>query len=400
MKIKRIEVLRSTVTLAVLVWSCGAGDGQIETPSFSEHIIDDNARGTASIHACDLDNDGDVDILGAVLEENAVVYWRNDGGIPIVWSKQIIDGGFQGAISVYAADLDGDGDEDVLGASAGGNEIAVWRNDGGDPIAWTKQIVVEEFTFAHEVYAHDLDSDGDNDILAASTQLNAIAWWRNDGGAPLAWTMQTIDSSFSQAKSVRVADFDGDGYQDIVGAALEANEVAWWRSNGNDPTQWTKYTIAGDLEGAHRVQAVDIDGDGDADVLAAAYGARVQPEDGLSPYGHMVAWWRNDGGSPVSWTRQVIGKNFPRACIAQAADMDGDNDIDVVATAQDGNEVALWLNNGSDPVNWTKLTVADLTRVWPLYVIDLDADGDQDVIAGSGWKGINAVKWWENQAKQ
>ena len=400
MKIRRVYCLLPAVVPAdVLSWgdASAVDSGQ---PAFVAHVVDGNARGTASLHACDLDRDGDLDILGAVLEENAVVYWRNDGGSPIAWSRHVIDGDFRNPISVCAADLDGDNDVDVVGAAARGDEIAVWYNEGKTPIAWSKQTVKDAFDFAHEVYAHDLDSDGDTDILAASTNLHRISWWRNDGGKPIQWIEQIVDSAFVQAKSVRVADFDGDGRLDIVGAALGGNEVAWWRSDGDSPMRWTKFTIAGDFEGAHRVQAVDLDNDGDADVLAAAYGALHQPSKGESDRGHMIAWWRNDGGNPVSWTRQVIGRQFLRACIAQAADFDGDGDMDVAGTAQEGNEVALWLNEGGDPVKWTKYTVGELTRVWPLYAVDLDGDGDEDILAGSGFKGINAVKWWENQVNR
>lgn len=396
-----IAVAIKSLILAAVVYvfgsSFGTSAGEIEKPSFAEHTIDENARGTASIHACDLDNDGDIDILGAVLEENAMVYWRNDGGTPIAWTKQIIDGQFRNAISVYAADLDGDNDDDVVGAAASGNEIAVWRNGGGIPIVWTKQILSKEFVFAHEVYAHDLDMDGDIDIMGASTYRNKITWWRNDGDDPIAWTEQTVDSNFVQAKSVRVADFNADGHLDLVGAALGGNEIAWWRNDGSSPVQWTKHIVDEEFGGAHRVQAVDLDDDGDADVLAAAYGGSKQLLDRQS--GHMVAWWRNEGGSPVSWVKQIIGADFRKACIAHATDLDGDGDKDVLGTSQGGGEVAWWRNEGGNPIVWTKLSIDDdFTRVWPLYVVDLDGDGDQDVIAGSGWKGINTVKWWENRS--
>ncbi len=352
---------------------------------WTEYMIHDNTQGAASIHVGDLDADENMDVLGAVLEDNDIVWWRNDGGNPIVWTKFIIDSNFNQAISVYGEDIDGDGDTDIVGAAAGANQIAWWRNEGGDPIQWTKFTIRSGYAFAHEVYAHDLDMDADIDVLGASSDLDVITWWRNEGGDPIVWIEQTIGTNFDGAKSVRVADLDDDGNLDVIGAALYDDEITWWRNDGGDPIQWTEYTISDTFNGAHRVHPIDMDDDQDIDILGVAY------------YGHQIAWWRNDGGDPIQWTQQTIATNFQNACIAQAADLDGDGDLDVAASAQTSDEVAWWRNDGGDPIVWSaKQIIGDFNRVWPLYICDLDDDDDQDVVAGSGWKGINQVKWWRN----
>ncbi|UCD19976.1 MAG: VCBS repeat-containing protein, partial [candidate division WOR-3 bacterium] len=137
--------------------------------SWNSHVLNNNTNGTASVHVCDVDNDGDLDVVGAVLEDNQMVWWRNEGGNPIAWTKFIIAYGFLQAFSVYAADLDGDSDQDVIGAAGAGDEVAWWSNDGGNPIQWSKHTIRTGYDFAHEVYAHDLDEDGDIDVFGAST---------------------------------------------------------------------------------------------------------------------------------------------------------------------------------------------------------------------------------------
>jgi hypothetical protein len=353
--------------------------------SWTEHLIDGTTYGTASIYVSDLDNDGDKDVLGAILEESYIVWWRNNNGGPFQWTRFIIGMSFFQAISVYAADLDGDGDQDVIGAASYSDEIAWWQNNGGNPIQWTKYVIRSNYDFAHEVYAYDLDMDGDMDVLGASSYDNLISWWRNDGGNPIVWTEQTIGYDFNGAKSVRVADLDNDGDNDVVGACLYGNQVTWWRNDGGDSIQWTEFTIDSNFVGAHRVQTIDLDGDQDQDILAVAY------------FGNEIAWYRNDGGNPLVWTKQTIGTGFVNACIAQAADLDGDGDLDVAASAQTSNEVAWWRNDGGNPIVWTKFFIEEnFPRAWPLYVCDLDDDGDEDVLSGSSWAGIHEVRWWEN----
>lgn len=348
-------------------------------------MVDAQVYGTASIYVEDIDNDGDWDILGAVLEQSDIVWWRNDGGDPFTWTRFLIDGSSSQAISVYAADLDDDGDQDAIAAASVGDEVAWYENQGGDPVTWTKYVIRSNYDFAHEVYAHDLDMDGDLDVLGAGSFDNLISWWRNDGGDPINWTEQTISATCYGAKSVRVADLDEDGDNDVVGAGIYDNDVSWWRNDGGDPIQWVEHVIDYNFAGAHRVQIIDIDEDDDDDILAVAY------------LGNEIAWYSNDGGTPITWTKQTITTGFEAACIAQAADLDGDGDLDVAGSAQTGNEVAWWRNDGGDPIVWTKFFIADtFERAWPLYVCDLDEDGDEDVLSGSSWAGIHEVRWWEN----
>jgi PKD repeat protein len=369
-----------SITIVLVILTMSLSVAQIV---FTKHTIENNFLYAFGIHACDVDEDGDMDILGAALNSNEISWWRNDGGTPILWTKQIIDGSFNGATSVFATDVDGDLDVDVLGASWYDQEIAWWRNDGGDPITWSKTTIRSGYDFAHEVYAYDLDQDGDTDILGASTNLSRISWWRNDGGDPITWIEQTIGSGFTGAKSVRVADIDRDGDLDVIGAAIQADDVTWWRNDGGDPIQWTGFPIDNSFDGAHRVEICDLDEDGDSDVVGAAI------------FGHEIAWYENSGGDPVVWTKHMITEGFLNACIGLPTDVDLDGDIDIVGTAQLDDEVAWWRNDGGDPIVWTKYVIDDnFDGAWPGYACDLDGDSDIDIAAGASF--ANEVAWWEN----
>jgi len=364
----------------IFIFSMAYGD-----VGFVEHIIDSYSYGNASLYACDIDDDGDKDILGAVIETGDIVWWRNDGGYPITWEKIVVDYNVPGARSVYAEDIDSDGDKDILGTSYSANLVLWWENSGQTPITWTRHVIAENFTFAHEVYARDIDDDGDTDVLGASSGLSRVSLWLNDGGDTIQWTEQIIDLNFDNAKSVRAADINGDSVTDIIGAAILSHDVAWWHNNGGSPITWTKYFVDGNFIGAHRVEAVDLDQDGRNDIVGAGY------------LGHEIAWWRNEGGTPPTWTKQIIESNFTNACVAMPGDIDGDGNIDVAATAQGINQVAWWENNGDYPIIWTKHVIdTNLVRPWPLDLADLDNDGDLDVISGSSHQGSAQVKWYEN----
>ena len=96
------------------------------------------------------------------------------------WTEHTVDGAFHSAFSVYVADIDGDGDMDVLGAAHYANVIAWWENTAGDGTAWTEHIVDGTFDGARSVYAADVDGDGDMDVLGAAYLADDITWWESD----------------------------------------------------------------------------------------------------------------------------------------------------------------------------------------------------------------------------
>jgi hypothetical protein len=95
--------------------------------------------------------------------------------------KNIIEDDFNGAISVYACDIDGDEDVDILGTTEVAGNITLWRNNGVSTISWEKQTLSSNFAGAWGVYAEDINSDGNIDVLGAASIAGVVTWWENDG---------------------------------------------------------------------------------------------------------------------------------------------------------------------------------------------------------------------------
>jgi hypothetical protein len=75
--------------------------------------------------------------------------------------------------------MDNDGDMDILSASQIDNTIAWYENDGASNPSWTASDITTSAEGAWSVFAADMDNDGDMDILSASYSDSTIAWYEN-----------------------------------------------------------------------------------------------------------------------------------------------------------------------------------------------------------------------------
>ena len=96
-------------------------------PAFTENIVSSSADGVWDVHTADVDQDGDLDIIGASLYNNTVAWYENTGN---EYTYHVITSSANGAIAVYVEDIDSDGDMDVLSANYYEAKIVWYENNG------------------------------------------------------------------------------------------------------------------------------------------------------------------------------------------------------------------------------------------------------------------------------
>ena len=132
-----------------------------------------------------------------------------------------------GANSVFVADMDNDGDMDIVSASGADDAISWYENNGAADPSWSASDIATSADNAMSVFVADMDNDGDMDIVSASYNDDAIKWYENNGAADPTWTATTINTAADGARSVFVADMDNDGDMDIVSASRLDYPIAW-----------------------------------------------------------------------------------------------------------------------------------------------------------------------------
>ena len=174
-------------------------------------------------YAVDLDGDADNDLVAASFKDHAIQWYDNGGHAANSFSYAYVDftandisTSFKKASDVYAVDVDGDAEVDVLGAAYKDEEISWWYNDGDEDFSET---VIASTGKTYNVYAVDVDGDADVDVVSATNEDDSVSWFANNGAQSFAETV--IDSSAGGAIVAHVGDVDDDGDQDILLAAYD-----------------------------------------------------------------------------------------------------------------------------------------------------------------------------------
>ena len=301
--------------------------------------------------------------------------------LDLEWTKSIVEIAVS-PMTVAVADVNGNGLLDVVTASSTGDYF-VWRENIGE--TFTREILgtAGEANGARDVFVIDVDGDGYQDIIGASSSDDTIAWYRQtQSGNVSTFTRNIITSVADNVQSVFAIDLDGDGDVDILSGNWNAGSITWWENDGSQ--RFTRTDISTDANAVYDVFAIDMDGDGDLDVVSAT-GSGFD----------LISWHENDGSQ--AFTKHIIFQDALRPRSVYPIDFNGDGHIDVIAGSEGYNSVWLFQNNGSQFFTTHIVGGLDETSCYGargVYPADIDKDGDLDIVASC--YNTNSVVWYDN----
>jgi len=311
-----------------------AGEYWYEAPNWTPHrfrelrnfppYIDD-----LSDLALDVNGDGRVDIITAKGFSNRLVWMENPGQTDAPWKEHNIETGYFIEFA-FLVDLTNSGKADAILPQFGGDNA---------PTAWYEHVnggfvkhVISPKNFGHGIGAGDVNGDGRTDIITPEGWFEAPPDPRHGE-----WKWHP-DFKLGSTGFIYVLDINGDGRPDLVVSMAHDYGIFWMEQTADG--KWIKHTIDDTWSQSHALTLVDLNGDGQMDLLTGKrYMAHDHDPGAREPLG--IYWYeynKSDNGKEIEWTRHVIdystragaGMHIP------VADIDGDGDLDFVVSTKTG----------------------------------------------------------------
>jgi hypothetical protein len=317
----------------------------------------------------DVDGDSDADLLSSTASGPQL--WPRDaaltGDCNVGNLRGVPVSSFGVMRAIAAADVDGDGDADVIAVTSGGVATLLLSNSTGAFANVSSSRGFLSGTRCSGVTVLDADGDGDVDVFLACTLSTSMLLLNNGSGFFTDGTSRLAPNRAGEFAAAVAFDGDGDGDVDLLVAAVGSNNRMYMNNGtGFFTDDAAARNVSTNTAGVvwRSVTAADVDGDGDVDVhMSGNVSSRLL---------------LNNGSAGFVTAGVAAGLAFPGATVLGSAfgDVDQDGDVDALVSMQAPNASVLLLNNGAG------VFASSGGAVWvDGAAVFMDADGDGDLDA-------------------
>lgn len=399
----------ATALLLVAVGYAEPGQSS-ERDAWSRHTIDNASRGADGVRLADVNGDGLPDI---------VTGWEEGGRIRICihpgpsrvrqrWDSFCVGkvGAPEDAVFV---DLDADGAIDVVSACEGKvrKMYVHWAptkpSDYAKPSAWRTETLPASDIGRRWMFTVPYQLDGRHgvDLVAGAKSSGAVVGWFEAPSKPRdlkAWRWHALYPA-GWIMSLIVTDMDGDGDADILATDRKGpgRGVLWLENPGRGEAQtkpWQIHRIGGEDREVMFLTVADLNGDRLSDIAVAVKGRGVMLLKRLDKKGDA---WR---ATEVPWPDWA---GTGKAVTVGDVDLDGRDDLVVTCEHARGKSGVLWFRRVGEPFDASGWVAKDLSgKVGTKYdlveLLDLDGDGDLDALTCEERENLGVI-WYENPAR-
>ncbi|MDG2223873.1 MAG: VCBS repeat-containing protein [Rubripirellula sp.] len=394
-------IIALSVILVVLVMM-RSGLAEESNKPWQRHVIDDSSRGADGTRLADANGDGLLDIATGWEQGGVTRVYLHPGRDQVKQAWPAVTVGPAASVEdAVLVDLDGDGAMDVVSCCEGSRQVMLvhWAptNRYLDPKSWkTEEIPGSEdkcrWMFSCPV---DVDQDGRIDLVAGGKGTNSqLGWWKvpEDPRNLLAWEWHPLRQQLGWVMSIEAVDMDGDRDLDILFTDRKGSKSGcfWLEHPGAERVDqpWREHAVGLEGKEAMFLSLADVDRDGLQDVIVS-----IRPQ--------TIVVCRRQGGAGRQWESDVIAipESFGSAKDAAAADLDQDGQMEIVFTTERASNgkigVGCVINPLSEKPGFKSISGVDGTKHDLVQLLDLDGDGDLDILTCEEVNNLGVI-WYEN----
>jgi hypothetical protein len=322
-----------------------AGSFWYEAPNWKPHAVHADtlnpAKGysTTFLNFCmDINNDGWPDLIKFDIPGGPCTWYENPQGKEVLWKKHgvLSSAGIETPVFV---DVDLDGRKDLICNDTEAKQV-VWLKPPtgkGDTI-WQRYTISSDPARATDRYTHglgwgDVNKDGRNDIIIKT------GWWESPADVKQAnWTFHPANLG-EDCANMFVLDVDQDGDADILSSSAHHHGI-WWhgqQKNSNGETTWTTHEISKLFSQSHAMAMEDINGDGHPDLITGKrYFAH---NNGIDPGSYdpaVLYWFEYVPGKTPQWIPHEIDNNSGVGNSFVVSDINKDGRLDIITSNKKG----------------------------------------------------------------
>jgi len=330
--------------------------------TFSSPAVYSVGAGPTAIAIADVNSDGNLDILTSNVNNNNISILLGDGSGGFGFRTDLFAGPIP--VGLHVTDVSGDGLADRVYVNRDSGSLTVRFGNGDGTFQQAAAYAVGNSSNSNAVSVADLNGDGAADLMVAGSSANGVSVLLNNGNGT--FQPRTDYATGSVPLDVAHADVNGDGAADIVVANQGADSASVLLGNGDGTFQSRVDYSVGAGSGPLGLDVADVTGDSIPDLVVAATGHNALTV--LVGYGD---------GTFQAGTEYGTGSLPFRVSLA---DVDGDGDLDALINEYVANDAAVLLNDGTGAFT-TRVPYA-IGSLGPYEVVtgDVNEDGRPDFI--------------------
>lgn len=355
-------------------------DGSPAVVMLAHHLGTDHAEGITTV---DMNGDGFADILsGAYWYENPGAQggdWKQHQ-----WRTVPTHEEFVSDCGEWTVDVNHDGAPDVVTAGWITNGAYWYENPKKPGVLWKKHLITDSFDTEGGAFA-DINGDGKPDLALAHYNHSGLLWIDFSGAEPKAHRLEPKEAD---GHGVGIADIDGDGKADLL------TPTGWFRNIDANADKWEWHPDWKLGDAGFPILGHDVNHDGRTDLIVG------------QGHGYGLYWYEQGGPKQKpTWTRHVIDESFSQSHALKLVDIDGDGQMELITgkryRGHNGGDPGSYdpvvlFSYKYDPATtkWTRTSLSTNGTAGAgtqIVVEDFDHDGDLD-IATAGKLGVTFLE--------